>query len=165
MKTIKLKIKELQINKDGNLVVITEPHTSNPKGAYVMNEAQTSSICRRAGVPSIYGLKHVESLSNGTSFLEIQEDLVKVGDVFTKADGSTQTALGKRDKVTGELIGDGSWTKYSNHTIQLGFASKMKLAELSLQAAFANPLSSQPVKRVEVPVTAEDNSAPETTNV
>lgn len=149
METIRLKIKELQINRDGNLVVITDAHKSNPKGAFVMSEAQTASICRRAGVPNVYALKHVEALSNGTSKLEFTAELCKAGDTYTKADGSTG------------VYGDKDWTKYSGHTIQLGFASKMKLAEISLTAAFSNPVLSQPARKVEVPVVAEESSQSE----
>ena len=146
MKTIKIKIQGLQVREDGTLVVLTAPHAINAKGAFVMNEAQTRRICQRAGVPSAFGLKHVESLSNGTSFLTIQAEDCKAGDTW-KNEKTGETGVYEKD-----------WTKYSNHEIELGFASKMKLAELSLSAAFANPQFSQPTPKVVIPeVVAEEN--------
>lgn len=150
MKTIKIKIQGLQVREDGTLVVLTAPHAINPKGAFVMNEAQTRRICQRAGVPSAFGLKHVESLSNGTSFLEIQAEECKAGDAYENKNGEKGTYT--KD-----------WTKYSNHSIELGFASKMKLAELSLTAAFANPQFSQPTPKVIVPEKVEDENGDEPT--
>ena len=137
MNTLTIPIKDIQMNAEGNLVIICPPSKINEKGAFVMSAGQTDRILQRTGIPNAISMKHLVALTNGTSKLTIDAEIVKPGDVYTKKDGSTGTYEGSKNE-DGTLKGDGSWTKLSNHNIDLGFAAKQKVADIVLNASFSN---------------------------
>lgn len=134
MKTLSFPINDVQLTQEGNLVIITTPSKDNTKGVFVMNAAQTARICQRVGIPSALAVKHIIGLSNGTSKLTIQSEDVKAGEAWTNS----------KTGETGTYTKD--WTKLSNHEVKLGVVAQMKVAEFSLQAAFANPMAFAPVQ-------------------
>ena len=155
MKTLSFPINDVQLTAEGNLVIITTPSKDNAKGVFVMNAAQTARICQRIGIPSALAVKHIISLSNGTSKLTIQSEDVKAGEAW----------INPKTGETGTYTKD--WTKLSNHEVKLGLSAQMKVAEFALQAAFANPMAFAPMQTAspKAPVVVEEPANTETANV
>ena len=137
MKTVKQTITDVQFTNDGDIAIITAPSAINAKGVFVMKGNQANRILQRAGVPNAIALKHLVTLTNGTSKLSIQVEECKAGDVW-KNEATGETGTYEKD-----------WTKLSNHSVELGFAAQMKLVDASLagmSSGFAVP------QRVAAPV-------------
>lgn len=149
-------------NARGNTsAIIVKPSTQllkkdgTPVQSIEVNQVQLQRIVTRAlGVFNPIGFKHIVEACNGSAKLTIDALECKEGEAFTKADGSTDTY--KK-----------SWTKYSNHSVSLGIAGSMKLAELSLSASFAEQAMSYatvaPRKSAVVVAETTDNSNVDTT--
>ena len=150
MKTIKLSIKDVQFTNDGDIAIITDTHAINATGVFVMKGNQAGRILMRAGVPNALALKHLVTLTNGTSKLTVQVEECKAGDAWTN-EKTGETGTYEKD-----------WTKLSNHSVELGFAAQMKLVDASLagmSAGFA------PVQRVAAPAPVAAVESTENDNV
>lgn len=154
MKTIKETITDVQLTQEGNIVFVTVPSKHNAKGVYVMKAAQSNRILQRAGIPNVYALKHLVSITNGTTKLSITLEDCKAGDVW---ENKTLGTTGVYEK---------DWVRASNHEVQLGFAGQMKLVEASLAGAFTNNAFSPVAPKVVVaPVASNDDEDNDVPNV
>lgn len=129
IKTVSLPIKDVQLTQEGNLVIISTPTKSNPKGVYAFNANQTARICQRAGVPHPLGLKHIVALDNGTAKLTFQEEECVAGQAWTNGKEGAELKTGTYEK---------DWIKSSNHEVALGFASKQTIGNVVIQSMFSN---------------------------
>lgn len=155
IKTVSYPIKDIQLTQDGNLVIISTPTKSNPKGVYAFNANQTVRICQRAGVPHPLGLKHIVALDNGTAKITFQEEECIAGQAWTNGKEGAELKTGTYEK---------DWIKSSNHEVQLGFASKQTIGNVVINSMFSNMGSFQPVARtipqpVMVAETVVDNAS------
>lgn len=121
-RNLSVAIKSIEQDRMGQLVVVAQPNEFNPTGNYVMNSAQERFLLDRVGIPSRLALKHIVSMSNGTSKLAYTAQFNKAGGEFTRKDGTTGTYT--KD-----------WTQFSGFGVELGFASKALVAELSFKHA------------------------------
>lgn len=129
-KTVSVSIKDIQFNRTGELVIIGLPNEFNEKGSYVMNAAQEQRLLQRVGLQSAVALKHLISLSNGTSKLSYVASYNKAGEAWDNGKEGTARKSSTFEK---------DWIGFNNHEIELGFAAKMKIADAVLTAEFANP--------------------------
>lgn len=158
-KAVKVTIKDVQVNVNGNLVLICTPTKENPTGVYSFNQGQTARICSRVGIPNPYALKHVVGFSNGTSALQFIQEDVKTGEAWQQLKGKEVVKSGVYEK---------DWTKTTNHELVLGFAATTMIAQEAIKSMFAAPMqfAAPAPAAVSIPVTAtihepntDDNSS------
>lgn len=139
-----------QADKRGNVAaIVTKPSKDNPSatGVHLVSEGQLRRIMNRClGFESVVAFKHLIELSNGNAQLTIDAELIKPGDKYTKADGSTGIYEGAKNP-DGTIKGDGSWTKYSNHELKLATVAVMKLSDIAIQQGLAGAMQGIPVTR------------------
>lgn len=131
---VRVQVLSLNINSDGSGALITKPSKENPSpnGVHVLRQGQVARLAQRAlGVANPIALKHTIAMSNGSTYLVLDCEDVKAGDVFVRKNpDGTET----EDKYTKD------WTKTSNEELELGAVASAKIAEISLGAAFSNPM-------------------------
>lgn len=142
MKTLKLRIKGLELLADGGAAILTVEGKDNPSknGVHQINTAQLRRICFRSlGFFSPIALKQYVEMSNGSATLNIDAEECKTGQPF-------------ENKKTGEKgVYSKDWTKYSNHEIKLGYVATEKLAEMATKVSLEDAIrgTSQPRVRQE----------------
>ncbi len=162
--TVTVTLNDVQFTNNGELVLICTPNNYNPKGSYVMNAAQEARLLQRAGLSSVMTLKALVDLSNNTSKLSFIAEERKAGEAWDNG----KEGAARKSGIIGANNGGKDWVGFSNHSIELGFAAKMKKAEMALQYEYSNPDAIRgrnvrptvPVTEVVVPV-SETTEAPE----
>lgn len=129
---VRVQVLSLQINQDGSGALITKQGKDNPSpnGVHVLRANQIARLSQRAlGMANPIALKHTIAMSQGSTFLVLDAEDVKAGDVFTRknADGTES-----EDKYTKD------WTKTSNEELELGAVASGKIAEIALSSMFAS---------------------------
>lgn len=161
MKTIKLVVLSMQILADGSAVLLTRPSKENPSanGVHKLAEGQIRRISQRAiGVNHPMALKSLVDL--GECKLNIDAEVIKPGDTYIKRDGSTGTYKGATN-ADGSIKGDGTWTKYQNHEIELSEKAKNKLADKALDNAMNSISYTQSAPKVVAVVEQAKEETPE----
>lgn len=130
-KEVTLKIKSIENDRNGRLVIVTESHPEyNAKGAFVMKtEAQEQRILNRVGINSVFALKHIIEMSNGTSKLSFLAEPYKAGDVWDNGLEGAARKSGIHEK-------DG--VRINNESIELGMLAKLKLGEAAINSIFTS---------------------------
>ncbi len=134
MKTIKLIIKDLQIFADGNgVIVVANPHASNPSGVYKQTAGQLHRLAVRASVPSAQLLKMLIGMPGDCTFeLDITEH--KAGDSWEN-ERTGETGVYEKDGFRG-----------NNESISLGAIAAQQLFTVAFNAASAfAPVAAAPV--------------------
>jgi len=152
MKKLSLNITDVQLLPNGEAVIITKIGANNPSanGVHKLRAGQFRRVVERTlGVFNPIGFKHIIASANGAAKLVIDFEQCKAGDPW-------------ENKATGEKgVYTKDWIKYSNHSVELGVFATMKLAEMSLQASFAQvamDYAYTTAPKVAVTATTEANS-------
>ena len=111
-----IKILSISLNGENN-AILTEGVKGNPTGVFKQTRAQIERLAKRAGVFTGEALKHLAELGGAT--LEADEVECKAGEAWTSRDGKES---GKYEK---------DHIQYQNTEVKLGFAAKMKVAEIA----------------------------------
>ena len=152
METVVVRIKSIEFDNLGQMVIVAQPNEHNPKGTYVINAAMERRLLQRCNVPDAALLKDLVDLSNGSATLNYTAKKCVAGEAWTN----------ERNGTSGVYTKD--WTQFSNHEVNLSFAAKMKLTELRAQFSFANaaPRTAVTVNRkVAAPAGPESDSGAE----
>lgn len=157
MKKFSLPITDVQLLPNGEAVIVTKlvPNNISKNGVYKLSAGNFRRIVERTlGVFNPIGFKHIIASANGAAKYVFEAIECKAGDPWEKV------ATGEKGVYTKD------WIKYTNQSVELGVFATMKLAEMSLQASFAQvamDYAYTTAPKVAVTATTEaNNEQPET---
>ena len=128
MKKFSLNITDVQLLPNGEAVIVTKltPNNISKNGVYKLSAGNFRRIVERTlGVFNPIGFKHIIASANGAAKYAFEAIECKAGEPWEKV------ATGEKGIYTKD------WIKYTNQSVELGVFATMKLAEMSLQASFA----------------------------
>lgn len=157
MKKFSLNITDVQLLPNGEAVIITKVGSNNPSdnGVYKLSAGNFRRIVERTlGIYNPIGFKHIVAGANGAAKYVFEAIECKAGEPWEKA------STGEKGVYTKD------WIKYTNQSVELGVLATIKLAEMSLQASFAQvamDYAYTTAPKVAVAATTEaNNEQPET---
>ena len=157
-----LKITGVQLgtgDRAGDLFIQTAPTTSNPKGNWAYSGGSVARLMERVGIPNALAFKAIVGASHLTNHLTMETTTAAHGDYWVNEKTGEYGRYGYENdmKTEKEDAPDTVFIK-RNEEIVLGEVASAKIADIAMNAVFANafttPVGTKPVAQ---PVATPDD--------